>query len=71
MALIWKIAMHSNWHELDSGTANAVKKYWANSSQGWYVSDSFQRQPVYICFPAMEIVHNNTVYTIAQFYVDA
>lgn len=71
MTLIWKIAMDSSWYHLDSGTLDAVERYWANGSQGWYISDSFQRQPVYICFPAMEIVHHHTVYTIAQFYVDS
>lgn len=63
--------MYSGWQNLDRGTANAVDRHWANGSQGWFVSDSFQRQPIYICFPLMEILHCNTTYSIAQFYVNS
>jgi hypothetical protein len=68
MPLVWKIVRNSAWQTLDSATTNAVNIHWANGTQGWVRSDSFHRQPVYICFPSMEILHDNIAYTIAQVY---
>lgn len=71
MPLIWKVAIFSHWQVLDSNTSRALTFHWENESQGWFVSDSFQRQRIYICFPSMEILHGDRVYAVARCYVDS